>query len=65
MEVIAYILIMLGYGKPPAYDTLDLPPTYDEVMQVVRSKGRGKGVWLERKEETRSYGRGRAQFFRS
>ena len=74
MNVVSYLLVILGYGKPPKYQDLDkdTPLTYEEAMKlikpvavvrsfVVEPRGRGSGRILVKREYF-SFGRGRAQF---
>ena len=76
MNVVSYLLVLLGYGKPPNYKDLDKdrPPTYEEAVKLVkpvavvrplrepRERENGRNSINGVNKQYYSFGRGRAQF---
>ena len=74
MGVVSWLLIILGYGKPPKYQDIekDSPPNYEDAIKLrqtavvrpimIEPKGRGKGGRTFVKQEYFSFGRGRMQY---
>ena len=77
MNVVSWLLVILGYGKPPKYQNIEKesgpsPPKYDDAIKLkqiavvkpirMEPKGRGKGGHTFVKQETCSFGRGRMQY---